>query len=829
MTRTLRFAMLIPASALLLAACATQQIAGAEDEGAGAQDHRVQIVRTAEGTPHIRASNWRDLGFGYGYVQAQDELCTMGEAFVTYRGERSRYFGAEDRADATSSFGMPRNLDADFFFRFMLDDAAVARYRAAQPAHMQKLVSGFAEGYDRYVGELAHGEHALAQAQCRGKPWVTPISADDVYRRLMAAMLAGGATRFIDAIVRAHPPEDTVPPAAAADTPLRDDTTIAAQSQSQSPSQFEVGGGHGIGSNALAFGAGRTQDGHSLLFGNPHWFWRGPDRFYQAQLTIPGQLDVAGVSFLGVPVIVIGFNRNVAWTHTVSTARRFGIFELKLVPGHPTEYLYDGRVQKLDAVPVTVQVRNADGTLAPVTRTLYRSRFGPLVDLSSMARPLQWSDARAFALRDVNADNTEAFENFLEWGRADSLDTFIATQKRFAAMPWVNTVAIGRNDPRVWYADIGAVPNVPDTLAARCTTALGHAFDAKVPGVPFFDGSDPACAWSGANGASSERLPAQAMPGLLRDDYVGNFNGSFWLSNPAAPLTGYARIMGETGTPQSLRTRLGHTIAAQLLAQPGGVTRDALERRVLDSESMSATLMRKPVLDALCATEQRAPLVSLMSPTDTPDKKANVVNLTEACQVLRTWDGSGNADSRGANLWDAFWREASKIPAQQLYATPFDPARPLDTPAGLKADDPALAQALAKAVVAMSKAGLALDSTRSLQLYSQRGDVRYPLYGGCDFAGYFTSACLDGMIARSAAAPDGDLHGNSYVQVVSFDEQGPQADTMLAPSEADDPASPHYAEGTARYAHKTWTRFLFDQAAAEAAQGSHTEVLDSHH
>ncbi|WP_042297479.1 penicillin acylase family protein [Paraburkholderia bannensis] len=821
MTRTLRYAMLIPASALLMAACATQQNIGAEDAGPGGHDHHVRIVRTAEGTPHIRASNWQDLGYGYGYVQAQDDLCTMAQAFVTYRGARSQYFGADGHGDSTSSFGMPRNLDADFFFRFMLDDAAVARYRAAQTAPMQKLVNGFAEGYDRYVGELAHGAHAGAQSQCRGQPWVMPISADDVYRRLMAAMLAGGATRFIGAIANAHPPEAGVAlpgPAAAAGQPRDGGATPEAQTLA---AQFEVGGGHGIGSNALAFGAGETRDRQSLLFGNPHWFWRGPDRFYQAQLTIPGQIDVAGVSFLGVPVIVMGFNRNVAWTHTVSTARRFGVFELKLVPGHPTQYLYDGRVQDLDAVPVTVQVRHADGTLAPVTRTLYRSRFGPLVDLSSTAKPLQWSNAHAFALHDVNADNAEAFENFLQWGRAGSLDAFIATQKHFAAMPWVNTVAIGRDDPRVWYADIGAVPNVPDALAARCTTALGHAFDAMVPGVPFFDGSRSECAWSGAPVAASHdearkaRLPVQAMPSLLREDYVGNFNGSFWLSNPAAPLTGYASIMGETGTAQSLRTRLGHTIAAQLLAQPGGVTREALERRVLDSESMSATLLRKPVLDALCTTRTLV----------------NGVDLSEACNVLRGWDGSGNAQARGANLWDAFWREASKIPAQQLYATPFDPARPLDTPAGLKADDPmvkaALTQALAKAVETLKKAGLALDSTRAQWLYSQRGDVRYPLYGGCDYAGYFTSACMEGMIPRSATAPDGDLHGNSYMQVVGFGEQGPQADTMMAPSESNDPASANFAEGTARYAHKIWTRFLFDQAAAEAAKGSRTEVLDS--
>ena len=36
------------------------------------------------------------------------------------------------------------------------------------------------------------------------------------------------------------------------------------------------------------------------------------------------------------PVVHIGFNRDVAWTHTVSTGKRDTLYELQLVPGDPT-------------------------------------------------------------------------------------------------------------------------------------------------------------------------------------------------------------------------------------------------------------------------------------------------------------------------------------------------------------------------------------------------------------------------------------------------------------------------------------------------------------
>ena len=130
------------------------------------------------------------------------------------------------------------------------------------------------------------------------------------------------------------------------------------------------------------------------MLGNPHFPWDGSERFYQAQLTIPGQVNVSGASLFGVPVINIGHTDHLAWSHTVSTAYRFTPFELKLVPGSPTSYVYDGQVRQMTSRDVTVTVKNASGELEERTRTLYDSHHGSILTgiLGTAALPV---DARA--------------------------------------------------------------------------------------------------------------------------------------------------------------------------------------------------------------------------------------------------------------------------------------------------------------------------------------------------------------------------------------------------------------------------------------------------
>lgn len=815
------------ASTLGLAGCAAPGL-DAPQAAVPAGNDTVLIRRTADGIPHIEAADWQALGYGYGYAQASDNLCTMAEAFVTYRGDRSRYFGANAKPATRSTLGAPSNLDSDFFFRLVDSAGTIERYRNSQPDALQRMTRGFAAGYDRYLDEVRAGGAPGRHLACRDAPWLSSITDADIYRRLYAANLAGGEAHFVSAIATAHPPSAGAPLRAEGGTraapPFAHATATAAPLAALDPDALHVGGHYGIGSNALAFGQDAT-GGASILFGNPHWFWSGPDRFYQAQLTIPGKLNVGGASFLGVPVIMIGYNDEIAWTHTVSGARRFGLFQLKLAADDPTAYLVDGAREAMRRVPLTVPVRNPDGTLAAVTRTLYATRYGPVVDLSGWSPKLGWTHAQAFAIRDANSGNDRIFRTFLDFGRARSLPDFIATQKASAAMPWVNTLAIGRHDPQVWFADIGNVPDVPDALADRCTPPAGKAVDAKLPGVPFLDGSRAECDWQ-RSGASAQMgsLPAASMPGLLRRDFVANMNNSYWLANPAEPLTGFPRVMGAGVAPLDMRARLGLELATRTAPgerQAAGprmrLTTADVRRFTLDGDTLSATLFKRPVLDRVCASGRlrvdRDPLTGQVF------HPARVADTAEACRTLRAWNGVADRDARGVDLWDQFWARAEKIDPARLYAKPFDPADPQNTPAGLRADDPAIAQAFGAAILAVTDAGYALDATRGETLYLTRNGEPVPLYGGCSGVGYFASICDYGKRrARDPISAD-TIAGNSYLQVVTFGAHGAQAYTLLAHSESDDPASPHFADGTRRYAERRWLRVPFEagEIAADPA------------
>ncbi len=789
-----------PLSLVALAALAACGSSGSDDSA----HYSAEIRRTTMGVPHIKASDWGGLGYGYGYAQAQDNLCTMADSFLTYRGERSKFFGADALAVYNSTIARPRNIDSDFFHRHLITQDVLDAMVAQQGDSLRKLTAGFVAGYNRYVRDnQASGK---AHAACRGEAWVRPITEQDLLRRMYVANLAAGYSNFVAAIANAVAPAATAAKAGQ-DMQVPDPASITAP-------PLQVGGSAGIGSNMYGFGTAGTGDASPVLFGNPHWYWKGPDRFYQAQLTIPGELNVSGASFLGLPMVQIGFNDNVAWSHTVSTARRFGFFQLTLAPNDPTSYLLDGQAVKMKANPITVEVRQASGATATVSRTLYKTEYGPMVNLASLNPALGWNTASAFAMRDINGENFRSLRNWLRWNQAKSLDEFTQIQKEEAAIPWVNTVAVGRGAARAWYADIGTVPNAPPDLLAACTTPIGKAMAAALPEVPILDGARSACHWrTDADSVQKGAIGVARMPSLLRDDYVGNMNDSYWLANASAPLTGFPSIFGAAGTAaQSLRTRLGHTMALERLAGTDGypgnkATSEIVRQMVLNSRVFSAERFKDQALDLVCAT-----------PSATQD-------VVAACATLRAWDNRGGTGARGSHVWDEFWTRV-QVPAAQLFAVPFNPADPLNTPRDLQpgAAD-ALRQAFGAAVQAVQASGFALDAPRGDVLFSARGGVRTALYGGCGGVGYFTINCSENPIGKGGYSMDGQPHGNSYMQVVNFPAGGVQAYTFLTFSLSDDPGSAHYADYTQAYGAQQWLRVPFAESEITADKNYQTVTV----
>ena len=123
-----------------------------------------------------------------------------------------------------------------------------------------------------------------------------------------------------------------------------------------------------------------------------------------------------GVGLYGVPAALIGFTDQFAWSHTVSTAYRFTFYELTLNPLDPTQYIYEGEIRDMDAREISVEILEDDGSVSTETRTLYTSQFGPMLELQVSGVPvLEWSPAKAYTLRDANAENNRLMNQFFRW------------------------------------------------------------------------------------------------------------------------------------------------------------------------------------------------------------------------------------------------------------------------------------------------------------------------------------------------------------------------------------------------------------------------------
>lgn len=71
-----------------------------------------------------------------------------------------------------------------------------------------------------------------------------------------------------------------------------------------------------LGSNNWAVAPARTRNGAALLAGDPHLDLTLPSIWYEAHLAVPGAVDEYGVTIPGLPAILIGFTRDVAWSFT---------------------------------------------------------------------------------------------------------------------------------------------------------------------------------------------------------------------------------------------------------------------------------------------------------------------------------------------------------------------------------------------------------------------------------------------------------------------------------------------------------------------------------
>ncbi|CAN5738911.1 penicillin acylase family protein [soil metagenome] len=721
------------------------------------EGYEATIRRTAFGIPHILAPSWGDLGFGYGYAFAEDNLCTAADFYVTVRGDRSRFFGPTGSWTFSGNGTNHRNLESDAYFRAVNASGRIEELLDQPPPHgpvddLRAGVAGYVAGYNRYLADIG-GPDGIDDPACSGEEWVRPITEIDAYRRFyqLAGLASTGVA--IEEIGAAQPPAPDLLGGVA--VPGVSAAQLAAIAEL--PNRAE--GLLGIGSNAYAFGSETTASGKGLVLGNPHFPWEGGERLYQSHLTIPGELDVQGASLLGVPIVLIGTTEGMAWSHTVSTAFRFTPFQLTLVPGSPTTYLVDGRPRRMEERRVTVPVRGDNGAISEVARSVWWTDYGPMIT-GVLGLPLfPWTPVVGFAMGDAN-DHLRYLNHFFEKNQAQSVRELYDLTVRNQGVPWVNTIAADSSGA-AYYSDISVVPNVPDAKVLACPTALGLVTFAAL-GLPTLDGSRSACGWDTDPDAVAPGIFGPAnLPHLFRADYVYNGNDSYWLTNPAEPLTGFARIVGTEEVAQSLRSRSGHQMVRDRAdgrdghtdLHPDRWTKPILERAVFDNRQHAGELTR----DALVGLCRTLPAF--------PSNSEALVPTGEACDVLAAWDLRDDLGSRGAILFRRFVSNLLALTSPVgdptgtgllglPFSTLFSVDDPVGTPRDLNIADPRVALALGDAIADLQGAGIPLDAPLGDWQYEDRGDgVRIPIHGGPGTAGCSTPSARAGTATRPTATP----------------------------------------------------------------------------
>lgn len=751
-------------AALLLAGCAATGTPPAGGDGS------VTIQRTTFGIPHITAQDPESLAYGVAYAYAQDNVCMTADQLVTARGERSSTFGAKTIGLLGRRY-LP-NEQIDLFSAAHMDDAALARSWAATSPQVQAMARGYVAGYNRYLADHA----ASLPDACRGKPWVQPMTIAQYRRMAEVVAVQAGIAALADGMLAAQPPATKAAQAPAPAVDLAD----AAQAMRDAGLLDSP-----LGSNAWAFGKDVTANGSGMLLGNPHFPWSGPNRFYEMHLTIPGQMDVMGVGIGTYPMISIGFNKDVAWSHTVSTGKRFTLYEVTLAEGDPTSYLVDGKPEKMTARKVSARIPGADGQVQTREHTVWSTRWGPLVVVPRAG--LTWNARTAYALRDANTGNTRMMDAALAFARARSVQDLHKAHTSLG-LPWVNTLAADRSG-QAMYADVSVVPDVDAAQLARCAPSQPAAALRAAAGLVVLNGSRADCDWRRDSASPVPGLtPIGRMPVAFRTDWVHNSNDSFFYTHPAQKFENISPMVGDASLTRP-RTRAGLAEIPEMLGR-GKVTLQAMQEQLFQNRNFMAQVV---VPDLLAACD-----------------KAPTAESRDGCAALKGWDRRNNLDARGAHVFREFWRTARNIPG--VHRVPFDAQQPVATPSGLKMDDAATAAkvwaALDGAVKTIRTSGFALDATLASV---QRPDITAEpigLHGGEEFEGVLNNLGRQEPAPLNARGLRID-YGTSYVQTVTFDANGPVAQAILTYGQSTNPASPHANDQLREFSAKRWHTLPF--------------------
>jgi penicillin G amidase len=333
----------------------------------------VDIVRDAEGVPHIYAQSAVDAYFALGFVHAQDRLWQL---------ELNRRIPAGRMAEILG----PNALDTDRFLRTLGVRRNAEKILANLEDETRTVLDAYARGVNAYLEQRSGPlppEFILTGAPAPA-PWQAVDSIG--WQTMMAWDLGANWTQEllrmrlaqklpldrINEFLAAYPGDsvpDTMDYAHLYRSLPGTTEQLAAVARIAPPSYVD-----GMGSNNWVLGGDLSETGKPLLANDPHLGLSAPALWYFAHLSAPG-LNVIGATLPGIPSVVLGRNDRIAWGFTNTGPDVQDLFIERINPDNPLQYQTPTGWEDFEVRTEIIQVKGQSDATLEVRET----RHGPVI------------------------------------------------------------------------------------------------------------------------------------------------------------------------------------------------------------------------------------------------------------------------------------------------------------------------------------------------------------------------------------------------------------------------------------------------------------------
>lgn len=425
----------------------------------------VRIERDAYGIPHLYAENEHDLMYAQGYVQVQDRLLQMEMARRAVSGRLAEVVGEA-------------MVGSDRFYRTIGFKRAAEAGVDKLPSDSKQNLQAFVDGVNAAIEDLRREDTFPAEFIALGieiEPWT--IADTLSVGKLMAWDLGGNMrTELLMSLLVPQLGEEkarALLPLAGNLDGLNDEHSVAAITAEDAAELIDVFTaardvgipGEGLGSNNWVVSGSRSVSGKPMLGSDMHLGLSAPSVFYQHHLVVPGMYNVSGVTFPGVPGVVVGHNDRISWAFTNGMGDVQDLYIEKQNPDNPHQFEYNGEWENATVIQEEIRVK---GQEEPVRYETVITRHGPI--LNSLFEELQDGErptagnvlktaapiTKPLALRWVAHDPSDEIGAVMQMNKAGNWQEFEQAMRRFHAP--VQNVIYADVEGNIGYRYNGLIP-----------------------------------------------------------------------------------------------------------------------------------------------------------------------------------------------------------------------------------------------------------------------------------------------------------------------------------------------------------------------------------